>query len=76
MEPWAAAKRALSQCGDATTPPRVPSQRPLALSVSSVTSVVNDEGDNEMIPGTVHISLSICPKTEENPGNPQLGDCR
>ena len=33
-------------------PVRVPSQRPLAPSVTSVTSVANDDGDNEMIPGT------------------------
>ena len=32
-------------------PVRVPSQRPLAPSVSSVKSVANDKGDNEMILG-------------------------
>ena len=34
-------------------PVRVPSQRPLAASVASVTSVANDKGDNEMILGAV-----------------------
>ena len=34
-------------------PVRVPSQRPLALSVASVMLVANDRGDNEMIPGAV-----------------------
>ena len=37
-------------------PVRVPGQRPLAPSVISVSSVANDNGDNEMIPGTVHRS--------------------
>ena len=32
-------------------PVLVPSQRPLAPSVMSVTSVANDKGDNEIIPG-------------------------
>ena len=45
-------------------PARVPSQRPLAPSVASVTSVANDKGDNEMI---LHISLGICLTAEENP---------
>ena len=31
--------------------PPAPSQRTLALSVTSVTSVTNDKGDNQMIPG-------------------------
>ena len=46
---------------------RVPSQRPLAASVASVTSVVNDKGDNEMIVGAVHRSHGIYLKAEENP---------
>ena len=33
---------------------RAPGQRPLAPSVTSVTSVANNKGDNEMIPGAVH----------------------
>ena len=56
------------------TPVRVPSQRPLAPSVASVTSVTNDKGDIEMITGAVHRSPGICLKVEENPGKPQLGD--
>ena len=41
-------------------PVRVPSQRPLAPSVSTVKSVANDKGDNEMILGAVHRSPGIC----------------
>ena len=55
------------------TPVRVPSQRPLALSVTSVTSVANDKGGNEMIPGAVLRSPGICLIAEENPRKPQLG---
>ena len=56
-------------------PVRVPSQRPLAPSVASVTSVANiDKGDNEMILGTVYRSPGICLTAEENPRKPQLGD--
>ena len=46
---------------------RVPSQRPLAPSVASVTSVANDKGDNEMILGAVHRSPGIRLTAEENP---------
>ena len=42
---------------------RVPDQRPLA---PSVTSVTNDKGDNEMILGAVHRSPGICLTAEEN----------
>ena len=35
------------------TPVRVPSERLLAPSITSVTSVANDKDDNEMIPGAV-----------------------
>ena len=55
-------------------PVRVPSQRPLAPSVSSVKSVANDKGDNEMILGAVHRSPGICLTAEENPRKSQLGD--
>ena len=51
-------------------PVRIPSQRPLA---PSVTSVANDKGDNEMMPGAVH-DPGICLTVEANPGKPQLGD--
>ena len=54
-------------------PVRVYSQTPLTPSVTSVTSVANDKGD-EMIPGAVHRSPGICLKAEENPRKPQLGD--
>ena len=60
-----------------TVPPasvRVPSQRPLAPSVASVTSVGDDKGDNEMVLGSVYRSPSICLTAEENPRKPQLGD--
>ena len=49
-------------------PVRVPSQRPLTPSVASVTSVSNDKGGNEMIPGTVHRSPGICHTAQENLG--------
>ncbi len=55
-------------------PVRVPSQRPLTPSVTSVTSVADDKGDNEMIPVAVHRSPVICLTFEENPGKPQLED--
>ena len=35
---------------------------------------INDKGDNKMMQGAVHRSRGICPKAEENPGKPQLGD--
>ena len=47
-------------------PVRVPSQRPLAPSVASVTSVANNKGDNEMMLGTVHRSPGLCLSIEEN----------
>ena len=53
----------------------VPSQKPFAPSATSVTSVANDKGDNEMIPGAVHRSPDICLTAEETPGKRQLGDC-
>ena len=40
-------------------PVRVPSQRPLAPIVVTVTSVTNDKGDNEMIPGAMNRSPDI-----------------
>ena len=55
-------------------PVRVPSQKPLAPSVASVTSLANDKGDNEMILGAVHRSPGICLTVEENTRKPQLGD--
>ena len=55
-------------------PVRIPSQRPLALSVASFTSVANNKGGDEMIQGAVHRSPAICHTPEENPIKPQLGD--
>ena len=47
MEPWAAAKKKLLvNVAVPPAPVRLPRQRPLASSVASVTSVVNDKGDN------------------------------
>ena len=40
-------------------PVRVPSQRSLAPSVTSVTSVANDKDDNEIIPRAGHRSPGI-----------------
>ena len=60
-----------------TVPPapvQVPSQRPFAASVVSVTSLANDKGDNEMILWAVHRSPGICLIAEENLRKPQLGD--
>ena len=37
-------------------------------------SIVNDKGDNEMIPEDVLRSLGICLTAEENRGKSQLGD--
>ena len=43
---------------------------PLAPRVTSVTSVANDKGDNEMILGAVHRSPGICLTAEQNPIKP------
>ena len=55
-------------------PVRVYSQKSLAPSVTSVTSIANDEGVNEIIPEAVHRSPDICLTAEENSGKPQVGD--
>ena len=60
MEPWAGAKKLLVGVAVPPAPVQVPSQRPLALSVASVTSVAI-KGDNEMIPGAVHVLFSMEP---------------
>ena len=54
-------------------PARVLSQRQIS---PSVTSVTNYKGDNEMIPGAVHISPSIYLISEENREKPELADRR
>ena len=40
----------------------------LAPSVTRITSVANDKGDDEMMPGPVHRSPGICLTPEENLG--------
>jgi len=70
MEPWAAAKKISVSVAVPPGPVRVPSQRPLAPSVASVTSVANDKGDNEMNLRAVHRSPGICLTAEENPRKP------
>ena len=67
-EPWTAVKKTLFSVVVSPGPVRVPSQRPLAPSVASVTSVTND--DNEMILGAMHRSPGICPIAEETPRKP------
>ena len=70
MEPWAPAKKKLLV--SVVVPPapvRVPIQRPLALSVASVTSVANDKDHNEVMLGAVHRSPCILLRAEENPEN-------
>ena len=47
-------------------PFRVPSQRPLA---PSVTSVANDKGDNEMIPGMCTDPLEFALQLSKTPEN-------
>ena len=50
-------------------PVRIPVQRRLA---PSVTSVANNKGDNEMIPEAVHRSSGIFLTAEKNTVRPQL----
>ena len=59
MEPSAAAKKLSFSVVVPPAPVRVPTQRPLAPNVASVTSVASDKGDNEMILGAVHRSPGI-----------------
>jgi hypothetical protein len=63
----AAAKKVQTSVAVPPPPVRVPNQSLLVPSVASVTSVVNDKGDNEMIVGAVHRSHGIYLKAEENP---------
>ena len=54
MEPWGLRpKKFQTSVAVPPAPVRVPSQRPLAPSVASVTSVANDKDDNEIIMGAV-----------------------
>ena len=43
---------------------------------TSVTSITNDKGGHEMIPGVVHRPPGICLTAEENLEKSQLRDCR
>ena len=74
MEPWAAEKKTSVSVAVPPAPVRVPSQKSLAPSVASVTSVANNKADNEIILGAVHRSPGICLTDEKNPRKPQLGD--
>ena len=66
MQPWTAAtKKALSQCCGATN--SCPGQRPLAPSVASVTSVANDKGNNEIIPGAGTDLLALALQLRKTP---------
>ena len=73
--PWSHGLRPKKLSASVEVPPApVPRQRPLAPSVTSVTSVANDKDDNEIVPGLCR-SPGICLTVEENPRKPQLGDC-
>ena len=48
----------------------------LTPNAMSVTLLANDMGDKETISGAVHRYPTIFLEAEENPGNPQLGNCR
>ena len=52
-------KKVLTSVAVQPAPVRVPSQRPLALSVASVTSVGNNKDDNETIMAAEHRSPGI-----------------
>ena len=69
-------KKALNYVAVSPATVRVPSQKPLATSVTSVTSVCWWQGDNEMVPATMNRSPGIYLTAEENPGKSQLGDRR
>ena len=68
MEPWAATQKKLSvSVAVPPAPVLVPSQRPLAPSFASGTSVANDKGDNEMILGPDLLAFVLkLRKTPEN----------
>ena len=66
MEPWAAAKSSVTVL---PAPVRVPSQMSLAPTVTSVTSVANDKGDNEKILGLYTDLLAFALKLRKTPEN-------
>ena len=69
MEPWAAVKKLLVSMAVPAAPVRIPSQRSLAPSVVSVTSVVNDKDDkgeffwrswsHRLRPKKLHASVTV-----------------
>ena len=71
---WRTLVNAAFESPGPVSPVRVPSQRPVAPNIASVTSVVNGKGDNETILGAMHRPPGICLTAEENPRNPQPGD--
>ena len=70
MEAWAAnKKKLLVSVAVPPAPVLVPSQRPLAPSVVSATSVAYDKGDNEMFLGAVYRSPGISLQSRKTPEN-------
>ena len=69
MEPWAAGKKFRASFAVPPTPVRFPSQRSLFPSVTSVTSVANDDGDHEMIPGLCTDLLAFALRLRKTPEN-------
>ena len=68
MDPWDSVEKTLT-VKVSPAPVRVPSRRPLAPSVASVTSVANEKYDNEMILGAVHRSPGISLQLRKTPEN-------
>ena len=67
MEPWGLRpKKFQTSVAVPPAPVRVPSQMPLA---PSVTSVANDKGDNKIILGAVHRSPGIFLQSRKTPEN-------
>ena len=70
--PWSHGLRPKKLSVSVAVPPapvRVPTQRSLASSVATVTSVANDKGDNEIILGVVHRSLPFALEPRKTPEN-------
>ena len=66
MGEWAAAQKLEANVVVPPAPVRVPSQRPLA---PSVTSVAKDKGDNELILGLYTDLLAFASHLRKSPGN-------
>ena len=69
MNPWDAAKKKIVSVAVPPAPVRVPRQRPLAPSVTSVTSVANDMGDNEIPWGMCRDVLAFTLQLRKTPEN-------